>query len=115
MSQWNRAGVILSLLLIPSLVRGETIHDVRMKMGTRFEMTVVASDRAVGQAAIDAAYAEIDRVEALISEWKPESPVSEINRNAGIAPVRVAPELFHFVRRSLKVSELTGGAFDITW
>src|SRR5262245_38499018 len=114
MNPLNRAGAVL-LLLMPSFAQGETIHEVRMKMGTRFEITVVASDRAAGQVAIDAAYAEIDRVEALISEWKPESPVSEINRNAGIAPVRVPPELFRFIRRSLKVSELTGGAFDITW
>ena len=68
-----------------------------------------------GQAAIEAAYAEIDRLEAMISSWRADSQTTQINDMAGRAPVVVPSELFNLVRRSLKVSELTGGAFDITF
>lgn len=84
-------------------------------MGSRFQITAVHSDAKAGQDAVDAAYAEIERIEAIISEWRPASEVSEINRKAGVDAVAVSPELFNLIRRSLKVSALTGGAFDITF
>lgn len=84
-------------------------------MGSRFEITAVHPDPQKCRAAIDAAYAEIDRIEALISEWHASSKVSEINRQAGVAPVEVPKELANLVRRSLEVSVLTDGAFDVTF
>lgn len=92
-----------------------TLKDSRAAMGTRFDITAVHPDPAKGKAAIEAAWAEIERVEELISEWRPSSKVSEINRNAGVAPVPVPKELFQLIRRSLRVSQLTDGAFDITF
>ena len=92
-----------------------TVKDERAAMGSRFEISAVHADGESCQAAIDAAYEEIERIEAVISEWRETSLVSEINRNAGIQPVKVSQELFNLIRRSLKVSELTGGAFDITF
>ncbi len=93
----------------------ETVQDVRLKMGSRFEVTAIHPQRELAERAVEAAYAEIDRIEAVISSWQPTSVTSEINRNAGVRPVAVPQELFNLVRRSLKVSELTGGAFDITF
>ena len=93
----------------------ETVHEVRKKMGSRFEVIAVHPERAVAEKAVEAAWAEIDRLEAMISSWRETSETSEINRQAGIGPVAVSPELFNLIRRSLKVSELTGGAFDITF
>jgi len=84
-------------------------------MGSKFEITAVHADEGRGRAAIDAAYAEIERIEALISEWRESSKVSEINRQAGSAPVEVPKELLHLARRALKVSALTDGAFDVTF
>lgn len=84
-------------------------------MGSRFEVTAVHEDESGARAAIDAAYGEIERIEAMISSWRETSETSEINRQAGKAPVAVSPELFNLIRRSLRVSELTGGAFDITF
>ncbi len=95
--------------------RGETIRDVRKKMGSRFEITAVHADLAVATRAIERAYSEIDRIEAMISSWRPTSATSEVNRQAGRRPVAVPQELFNLVRRSLKLSELTGGAFDVTF
>ncbi len=96
-------------------VKAETIKDLRKKMGSRFEITAVHADLELAGRAIDRAYDEIDRIEAMISSWQPTSVTSEVNREAGRRPVAVPEELFNLVRRSLKLSELTGGAFDVTF
>ncbi len=93
----------------------ETVKDVRKKMGSRFEITAVHADLEQAARAVDRAYSEIDRIEAMISSWRPASATSEVNRQAGRRPVAVPEELFNLLRRSLKLSELTGGAFDVTF
>ena len=84
-------------------------------MGSRFDITVVADDESTAERYIDLAAAEITRIERLISSWDPNSQTSEINANAGIKAVKVAPELFELIERSIKISELTDGAFDVTY
>lgn len=94
---------------------GATVKTVRKKMGSRFEITAVHPDRTRAERAIESAYAEIDRIEEMISSWREGSETSAINRGAGVRPVAVSPELFNLIRRALKVSDLTGGAFDVTF
>ena len=84
-------------------------------MGSRFEITIVAKDKTTALAHIDTAVAEITRIENLISDWIPETQVSEINRNAGIAPVKVDRELLELTQRAIHYSKLTDGAFDISF
>lgn len=84
-------------------------------MGSAFEVTAVAADDTLAWHAVEAGIAEIQRIERMISSWDPKSETSEINRNAGISPVKVSPELFQLIFRSKKVSQLTGGAFDISF
>ena len=84
-------------------------------MGTRFELTVVASSEEIGYINIDEAVAEITRIERMISSWDPDSETSRINENAGIRPVKVSPELFQLIERAKNISEITGGAFDISY
>ncbi|GAA4278072.1 FAD:protein FMN transferase [Aquimarina mytili] len=84
-------------------------------MGSRFEITVVASDHSKTDIYIDLAIEEIRRIEKLISSWDENSQTSEINRNAGIRPIKVDQELFDIINRSLKISRLTDGAFDISY
>lgn len=84
-------------------------------MTSPFEITVVAKDSIQGNEYIDAAIAECARVENIVSDWKPETQISEINRNAGIKPVKVDLELFQLIQRAIKVSQLTDGAFDISY
>ena len=84
-------------------------------MGSNFDITVVAKDKTEAQAYIDTAVDEIYRIEKLISSWKPSSQTSEINRNAGIKPVKVDAELFNLIKRSKAISRLTDGAFDISF
>ena len=84
-------------------------------MGSRFEITVVAANEEIGYINIDEAIAEITRIENLISSWNPESETSLINKNAGIRPVKVSMELFKLIERTKQISEITDGAFDISY
>jgi thiamine biosynthesis lipoprotein len=86
-------------------------------MGSATEISVVAPVQKEAWALyqIDLAIKEIRRIEKLVSSWDESSPVSIINKNAGIAPVKVDKELFDLISRSTKISNLTDGAFDITF
>lgn len=84
-------------------------------MGNRFEISVVGSDTVWAHNCIDGAAAEINRVEKLLSTLSDDSKVTEINRNAGIKAVKVSAEVFRLIERALEISELTYGAFDITY
>lgn len=84
-------------------------------MGTSFSITVTAEDSFFAMRALDAGFAEIDRIEAAISSWRPGSETSRVNLEAGRRSVRVSDDLFGLIERSLKVSALTEGAFDITF
>ncbi|MCF2488613.1 FAD:protein FMN transferase [Dyadobacter sp. CY347] len=86
-----------------------------MLMGGRFDITLVAKDSAAAEAGIDAVIAEITRIENLISDWKPDSQVSEVNAQAGIQPVKVDAEVFALTERAIALSKLTNGAFDISF
>lgn len=84
-------------------------------MGGRWDITIVAKSRAVAEQHIDTVIAEVSRIENLISDWIPQSQVSQVNSNAGIRPVKVDRELFELTQRALQLSKITGGAFDISF
>ncbi|RZM17706.1 MAG: FAD:protein FMN transferase [Pedobacter sp.] len=84
-------------------------------MGNRFEFTAISSSQESGDAAIVNAIAEVQRIETLFSTFKETSQVNEINRLAGVRPVEVDEEVIELIVRSLKISSITQGAFDITY
>src|SRR6266542_589765 len=84
-------------------------------MGNRFEISVVSDDANWAEQKIDIAIAEIKRIEKLFTTFDEGSQTNIINRNAGIHSVKVDREVYNLVARSLKISELTQGAFDITY
>jgi thiamine biosynthesis lipoprotein len=84
-------------------------------MGNRFEISVVSDNKAWAQQRIDTAIAEISRIEKLLTTFNDDSQTNAINNNAGIGPVQVDREVFDLIKRSLRISELTQGAFDITY
>jgi len=84
-------------------------------MGNRFEISVVADDAVWAHECIEKAVEEIRRIENLLTTFNESSQTNLINRNAGIAPVRVDNEVFELIRRSKKISAITQGAFDITY
>jgi len=84
-------------------------------MGGRFDITIVANDSLTAEQNIDEVIAEITRIEYLISDWKPNTQISEVNRNAGIQPVKVDKEVFELTKRAIHFSEITNGGFDISF
>ena len=84
-------------------------------MGNRFEISMVAQDEAWAGNCIDAAIEEVSRIEALFTTYSESSLTNLVNRHAGISPVETDPEFFNLVKRSKRISEITQGAFDITY
>ncbi|MGB5654290.1 MAG: FAD:protein FMN transferase [Robiginitalea sp.] len=108
--------ILLVLLLTGiSLNAQQSFKRVLKLMGSRFEITVVAQNKTQADYHIDQAVAEISRIEKLISSWDPASETSEVNRQAGIQPIKVSAELFELISRCIELSKLTDGAFDISY
>jgi len=84
-------------------------------MGTAISVELWCDDAAEGAAAIDAVMSEMHRIDRAMSPHKPESELSRINREAGAGPVALSEEMAALIGRAQDFSELTGGAFDITY
>ena len=104
------------VLILGLSANAQIIHKRKLSLlGSPFEITVVAKDSLEANGYEDLAVAEVKRIENLISDWIPTTPLSEINKNAGIKPVKVPQELIDLIERSIKISKLTDGAFDISY
>jgi len=109
-------NVTLIFLLTSIFAFGQVTHKRKLYMlGSPFEMTVVAKDTIQGNIYIDMAVAEVKRIENLISDWIPTTQISQVSKNSGIQPVKVDKEVYDLVERAIKVSQLTSGAFDISY
>jgi thiamine biosynthesis lipoprotein len=84
-------------------------------MGNIFSFSVVAEDVLWADHCIDLAIEEIKRIEALLTTFKDDSQTNKINDAAGVRPVVVDREVFDLIQRSIRISALTQGAFDITY
>ncbi len=84
-------------------------------MDTVVEITALGEDRDILEAAVTDAFSEMKRIEAGLSFYLGDSEVSRINRSAGIEPVEVDEETLGLIQESIRISELSGGAFDITF
>ncbi|MCR5861306.1 FAD:protein FMN transferase [Flavobacterium sp. J372] len=94
------------------------MHDYSQSlklMGNNFTITVVAASEPEGREYITTAVNEIRRIEALLTTYNEKSQTSLINANAGIKPVAVDKEVFELIARSIAISNITQGAFDITY
>jgi thiamine biosynthesis lipoprotein len=106
---------IAAIFFASSTARAEWHNDARPKMGTEVSTVFWHEDAALAEAIIEEIFADVDRINALMSTYVESSRISEINRHAGTGPVTAGDELFGLIRRSLEISELTRGAFDITY
>lgn len=84
-------------------------------MGNNFTITVVAASETEGKEHINTAINEIKRIEALLTTYNDTSQTNLINQNAGIKPVKVDGEVYELIERSIAISKVTQGAFDITY
>jgi thiamine biosynthesis lipoprotein len=84
-------------------------------MGNHFEISVVANNEAWAIERIDAGVQEIQRIEKLLTTFNENSETSLINRYAGASPVTVSRETFSIIERSIRISRITQGSFDISY
>ena len=108
---------LLIALLFVSIVTKRPVElesSYRIVMGTFARVVVVAKDAGTAQKCIEAAFAEIDNVDNLMSDYKSDSEIGIVNNNAAEKAVRVGEETFEVLQRSIEFSKLTDGAFDIT-
>jgi thiamine biosynthesis lipoprotein len=104
---------MLAIKTIPH--KSNVFRHEMLLMGMRFEISIVAENSRWADERVQDAIKEINRVEKLISAFSDDSTVNEINRNAGVKPVKTNAEIFRLIDMSLKISEITNGLFDITY
>ena len=93
-----------------------TLRDSATKLATTYDVVVVTDrDEALVREDFADARRELDRLEAILSEWQPDSALSRLNREGARGAVAVPAELLAILRASVNVSRATGGAFDVTW
>jgi thiamine biosynthesis lipoprotein len=83
-------------------------------MGTTFRLVFYAKDQATADRAAKAAFARAAALDQIMSDYKQDSELMRLCKQAGGDPVKVSPELFEVLRRAQKLSELSDGAFDVS-
>ena len=108
---------ILAVLLCAALpAHAEWVRRVTDGiMGTRITVEVWADDAAKGNQAIDAVLDEMRHIDETMSTYKPTSEVSQVNARAADGPMHISKELFDLLTAARQYSEITDGAFDITY
>ena len=91
----------------------QTVTLARNAMATRFEVVLIGADAARLRAAGEEALAEVDRLEARLSLYRPSSEIARVNTQAARQPVRVSPPVFRLLEHARQLHRETGGAFDI--
>jgi len=110
-----KIGFLVILFLIGVNSFGASYSKDSLLMGSAFAFTAVDDIEENAIKAVNSAIEEVIRIESLISSWDMNSETSLINKNAGIKPVTVSLELINLIERSLKVSKITNGYFDISF
>jgi thiamine biosynthesis lipoprotein len=106
---------IVLILLFSSSADADWVGDARPMMGTEVSVLFWHDDPMAGELLVEQVFAEARRIDQLMSTYIEESRISDINRRAANEPVPAGAELFELIRRSLDISVLTLGAFDVTY
>ncbi len=107
--------LLLTIGLLPVAATADWHHEEAAIMGTAISVELWAEDAAQGRALTRAVLDEMRRIDRLMSSYRPDSELSRINDNAADSPVSTSRELFSLIRRALDYSQITAGAFDITY
>jgi thiamine biosynthesis lipoprotein len=109
--------LFLSGIFGPAAVRSQ--EELRLEssadaMGSTYSLVLYGEDRAKLEAASDDAFEEVRRLDRLLSNYRPESEWSQVNRYAAERPVKVSAELFQLLSACVEYSRESEGAFDIS-
>ena len=109
------AILIAAISMISRSSRAEWLGEARPMLGTEVSVYLWHDDETVGRQLVEDVFAEFMRIDELMSTYKETSQISRVNREAASHPVAAGSELYKLVQRSLDISVLTRGAFDITY
>ena len=111
-------ATLIAVLMVPLFLRGRgrVQHDsgYRLVMGTFANLKTIAKDPHTAKKCVEAAFSELQKVDKLMSDYKSDSEISEVNRDAFKRAVKVSKSTFEVLEKSVEFSKLSGGAFDIT-
>ena len=114
----RRATALISFFLIASFVHGAEnqvlVYKKKYIMGTVFEVAAYDQSSEHASDAIEKAFREIARIDDLLSNYKPDSALSNLNRSAHFHAERVPSDLYRVVDQAVQFSRLSGGKFDIS-
>jgi FAD:protein FMN transferase len=117
----DRAAAIalLTVFVLAVAASGQSSSEVlvygkKYVMGTVFEIAAYDESSEHASDAIDKALEEVLRIDGILSNYKPESALSQLNRSAHFRPQRVPPDLYRAIAEALQYSRLTNGKFDIS-
>src|SRR5690606_10009841 len=108
---------VIFFLIVVNMRNGFSQQEFQkqtMRMGSVVGFVVVGNDSVQAEKYFQLVTKEIERIEDLISEWRPHTQISQVNQNAGVRPVQVDREVFELTKRAMHYSELTEGAFDVS-
>jgi len=107
-------ALILTLYVFGKTRQIEADSGYRLVMGTFAHLKAIAKDEETAKRFVEVAFAELKKVDELMSDYKSDSQISQVNRNAYKRPVKVDESTFHVLQKSVEFSRLSEGAFDIT-
>jgi thiamine biosynthesis lipoprotein len=99
----------------PGAAPSRVVQRAGTAMGSELRLTAYAVDDAAAQRAFDAVFGEFERLDALLSVWRPGSDVLRVNAAAGDRPVPVSSDTRAVLRAARQVSDWTAGKFDVTF
>jgi thiamine biosynthesis lipoprotein len=109
---------LIAALMVPLLLRlrGQAQHDsgYRLVMGTFAHLKAIAKDQETAQNCVESGFAELQKVDDLMSDYKRDSEISEVNRDSSERAVKVSKSTFEVLQKSVEFSRLSDGGFDIT-
>lgn len=107
--------ILVSMVLITSVADAQQRFDFSAPlMATTFRISLHAKSQAEASAAADAAFKHIAGLNAVFSDYEPQSELMRLCDAGQNIPFKASHELFHLIARSVEISRLTDGAFDIT-
>ena len=102
-------------LIVPSLVQADWYHYTDTAMTTAIDLEFWADDKAFADRTAQQVLSVFHEVDQQMSRYREDSELSRVNREAADHPVVVSPGLFRVLEKARTISELSGGAFDISF
>ncbi len=114
----RRVTVLVGFFLIASLLQSSEnqilVYKKKYIMGTVFEIAAYDQSSEHASLAIEKAFQEIVRLDDLLSNYKPDSPLSQLNRSAHFHQEEVPPDLYRVIAQAIQFSRLSDGKFDVS-